>query len=177
MANGKPGAVSLLQRFDASLGLDPHVHLVSTDGVFTVGEDGRAHFHDAGAPSAEAVETVAVHLHASIRRILQRRGLITREGELVPQEDEEPTPLQRLYEAAARDFITCGTLADDGSARPRQRGRAPAARHTLIGALSARTRLGQRVGERLDAAPGRTPRRSLRHPCRSRCAPSRCAVG
>jgi len=122
VAHGRPGAVSLLQRFDSSLGLDPHVHLVCTDGVFTVGDDGRAQFHDAGAPSAEAVETVAVHLHASIRRILQRRGLITREGELVPQEDEEPTPLQRLYEAAARDFISSGTLADDGSAMPRDRG-------------------------------------------------------
>ena len=122
VAHGKPGAISLLQRFDSSLGLDPHVHLVCTDGVFTVGDDGRAHFHDADAPSAEIVETVAVHLHASIRRILQRRGLITREGELVPQEDEEPTPLQRLYEAAARDFISSGTLADDGSARLRHRG-------------------------------------------------------
>ena len=53
---------------------------------------------------------MAVHRHASIRRILQRRGLITREGELAPQEDQESTPLQRLYEAAARDFITSGTL-------------------------------------------------------------------
>ena len=43
VANGKPGAVSLLQRFDASLGLDPHVHLVSTDGAFTVADQRNSH--------------------------------------------------------------------------------------------------------------------------------------
>jgi hypothetical protein len=36
----------------------------------------------------------------AVRRILRRRGLITREGELAPRESQVVTPLERLYEAA-----------------------------------------------------------------------------
>jgi ribosomal protein S27E len=119
---GRCGAVSFLQRFDSSLGLDLHIHLACLDGVYAHRADGTLEFHDTGTPSAADVETVAVRLAASIRRILHRRGLLTREGELAPREGDEPTPLERLYEAAARDFVTSGSLDDEG--RPRLRLRA-----------------------------------------------------
>jgi hypothetical protein len=116
---GRCGAVSFLQRFDSSLGLDLHIRL---DGVYADRGDGTLEFHDTGTPSAVDVETVAVRLAASIRRILHRRSLLTREGELAPREGHEPTPLERLYEAAARDFVASGSL--DGEGRPRLHPRA-----------------------------------------------------
>jgi hypothetical protein len=111
---GRCGAVSFLQRFDSSLGLDPHVHLCAVDGVYTQRPDGTLAFHDTGPPSSEEVEAVAVRLHGSIRRLLTRRGLLTRDGELAPRESDVTTPLERLYEAAARDFVASGTLDADG---------------------------------------------------------------
>jgi hypothetical protein len=111
---GRNAAISFLQRFDSSLGLDPHVHLACVDGVYAERSDGTLEFHDAGTPSSADVETVAVLLHRSIRRLFLRRGLITKEGELAPRDSQVMTPLERLYEAAARDFIPSGTLDDNG---------------------------------------------------------------
>jgi len=126
---GRAGAVSLIQRFDSSLGLDPHVHLCALDGVYARREDGTLEFFDTGAPTASEVETVALRLHRAIGGILRRRGLLTREGDLAPRESQETTPLERLYEAAARDFIASGTL--DARGEPRVRPRAPLATQRL----------------------------------------------
>jgi len=104
-SRGRCGAISLIQRFDSNLGLDPHVHLCCLDGVYARREDGTLEFCDTGPPTSSDVETVAVHLYESIRRLLRRRGLITREGELAPRESQVVTPLERLYEAAARDLL------------------------------------------------------------------------
>jgi hypothetical protein len=121
ITRGRCGAVSFLQRFDGSLGIDPHVHLVCLDGVYAERADGSLEFHDTGTPSNEDVETVAVHLHSAIRRILLRRGLITPEGELVPRDSQVHSSLEQLYAAAARDFVASGTLDDDGHPEIRRR--------------------------------------------------------
>jgi len=89
--------------------------------IYARREDGTLEFFDTGAPTASEVETVAVRLHGAIRRILRRRGLCTREGELCPRQSQEVTPLERLYEAAARDFIPSGTLSAQGQPRVRPR--------------------------------------------------------
>ena len=96
MPSGKRAApISFLQRVDASLGIDPHVHLACIDGVYAERPDGTLEFHDAGPPSSADVETVAVLLHRSIRRLFLRRGLITKEGELAPRDSQVTTALER----------------------------------------------------------------------------------
>jgi hypothetical protein len=134
---GRNAAISFLQRsakqhsqgVDASLGIDPHVHLACIDGIYAERPDGTLEFHDAGPPSSADVETVAVLLHRSIRRLFLRRGLITQEGELAPRDSQVMTPLEHLYEAAARDFIPSGTLDEDGKPLLRR----PVSRPALLG--------------------------------------------
>jgi ribosomal protein S27E len=111
---GHCGAIAFTQRFDASLGLDPHIHLVCIDGVYARRQDGALDLHDTGTPSTLDVETVTARLHGSIRRILRRRGLLTEDGDLAPRESQATTPLERLYEAAARDFVPSGALDEAG---------------------------------------------------------------
>ena len=90
VSRGRPGAISLIQRFDSNLGLDPHVHLCAFDGVHALAEDGTTlEFHDTGAPTADELDTIALHLYESIRRMMRRRGLLTPEGELAPHESQE----------------------------------------------------------------------------------------
>lgn len=121
VTRGRCGAVSFLQRFDGSLGLDPHVHLICLDGVYAERPDGSLEFHDTGTPSQADVETVAVHLHGAIRRILLCRGLINPEGELVPHDSQVHSSLEQLYAAAARDLVSSGTLDDHGRPEIRRR--------------------------------------------------------
>jgi hypothetical protein len=72
--NGQIGTVTFIQRFNSSLSLSPHYHVIAMDGVFV---DEAAHgglrFIEAGEPSkldvAEFVSAVHARVHAELRRM------------------------------------------------------------------------------------------------------------
>lgn len=55
--------------------------------------------------------------------MLRRRGLLTPEGELAAGDSQVQTPLERLYQAAARDFVSSGTIDENGQPVLRRRPR------------------------------------------------------
>ena len=57
---GRTAAISFLQRVDASLGIDPHIHLACIDGVYAERPDGTLEFHDAGPPSSAHASSMSM---------------------------------------------------------------------------------------------------------------------
>jgi len=105
-AVGQSGAVLVVQRTSSDLRLNPHVHAVFLDGVFSEGPSGEVVFH--ALPRLETEEVAAV-LEDSARRIaryLQRCGLFADDGEeeagaLTAPDDDEAGALAELAATAA----------------------------------------------------------------------------
>jgi hypothetical protein len=93
VADGRCGAVSFIQRFNQSLGIDVHFHVVALDGVYSPSfSEERPTFHEVAAPTAEQVQALACEVAKRTRRLLQRRGLVDERGEPVAAVSQEPTP-------------------------------------------------------------------------------------
>jgi hypothetical protein len=108
---GETGAVAVIQRANSDLRLNPHVHSIFLDGVYSADRDGKGlMFHPAPAPSQEEIESLVGKASKRILRFLQRRKVITLvtapgDGEVTVVGDEtmgEKDPLlARLLAAAA----------------------------------------------------------------------------
>jgi hypothetical protein len=100
LPDGGPGAVTVIQRANSDLRLNPHFHTVFLDGVYSPdregarkargagrgrcgpevpeGGDNRVQmFHPAAAPTQQETEALVCHASRRILRFLQRRGVIT----------------------------------------------------------------------------------------------------
>lgn len=70
---GQSGSVTFIQRFNSSLALSPHFHLIALDGVFVEDDAHNLQFVEAGEPSkldvAEIVSTVHARIHAELERL------------------------------------------------------------------------------------------------------------
>lgn len=78
VGKGQSGAVTVVQRVNSDLRLNPHLHLLALDGVFVETDDGQLTFHQ--LPLLENSD-VADLLHTARLRILaflERRGVIER---------------------------------------------------------------------------------------------------
>ncbi|MBM3986143.1 MAG: hypothetical protein FJ296_10735, partial [Planctomycetes bacterium] len=94
VADGRGGAVVVVQRFGGALNLNVHFHALVLDGVYEPsGPGGRPRFHTARRLRRWELEDV---LQAARARIL---GLLRRRGKLEPEPDAEPPGL--LDELAA----------------------------------------------------------------------------
>jgi hypothetical protein len=111
---GDSGAVTVIQRANSDLRLNPHLHTAFLDGVYAPDRDGKGHmFHPAPAPSQQEIEAIVGRASKRILRFLQRRGVITLvtapgDGEVTVVSDEtmgEKDPLLARLLAAA----TAGT--------------------------------------------------------------------
>lgn len=108
-ARGKGGALVVVQRTSSDLKLNPHYHAVCLDGVF-VEEEGALAFR--ALPHLQTREVCDV-LHTACVRIVRhlvRRGVLTRDSELVPDEtlcEREPA-LAELARAAVSGLPPCG---------------------------------------------------------------------
>jgi len=110
LSDGEPGAVTVIQRANSDLRLNPHFHTVFLDGVYSPDGSGQSHmFHSAPAPSQQEIETLVCRASKRILRFLQRRGIITLaiapgDGEVTVVGDEslgEKDPLLAKLLAAA----------------------------------------------------------------------------
>jgi hypothetical protein len=97
---GETGAVAVIQRANSDLRLNPHIHAVCLDGVYSADREGARNargvgrgrcgpevpeggegkglmFHPAPAPSQEEIESLVGRASKRILRFLQRRKVIT----------------------------------------------------------------------------------------------------
>jgi hypothetical protein len=111
---GETGAVTVIQRANSDLRLNPHLHTIFLDGVYAADRDGKGQmFHPAPSPSQQEIEALVARASKRILRYLQRRGVITLvtapgDGEVTVVADEtmgEKDPLLAKLLAAA----TAGT--------------------------------------------------------------------
>jgi hypothetical protein len=77
--DGHSGSVTFIQRFNSSLALSPHFHLIALDGVFVEDAAHGLQFIEADEPSkldvAEIVSAVHARIHAELRRLgLEEQG-------------------------------------------------------------------------------------------------------
>ena len=110
--------MAVIQRANSDLRLNPHVHAICLDGVYSADRDGKGlMFHRAPAPSQEEIESLVGRASKRILRFLQRRKVITLvtapgDGEVTVAGDEtmgEKDPLlARLLAAAAAGAAPAG---------------------------------------------------------------------
>ena len=110
LPTGESGALTVIQRANSDLRLNPHFHTVFLDGVYSPDGDGRGQmFHPAPGPTQQEIEALVCRASKRILRFLQRRGVITLvtapgDGEVTVVTDEslgEKDPLLAKLLAAA----------------------------------------------------------------------------
>jgi len=84
-----PGSISFTQRWGSALNLNPHMHVLCPDGVYTR-VNGRASFRPAEAISDDEVATLVEAIAHKIMRFLQKKGYLSKDGDIVnnPLADE-----------------------------------------------------------------------------------------
>ncbi len=122
VADGRGGAVTVIQRFGGGLQLNVHFHSLFLDGVFAEGADGTLEFHAADPPSEEDVARLLATIRRRVLRLLARRGLAVDEApDLDPLAEESPA-LAGITSASVRGRVALGPRA---GARVIQVGREP----------------------------------------------------
>jgi hypothetical protein len=122
-ANGRSGAVTIIQRFGGALNLNIHVHALVIDGVF-VPEGERLRFQAARRLTRDDVAEVAAGAARRIERLLQRRGVtaIPEERGVADAWVEEAPVLAGLAAASVQGLAALGPQA---GARVARYGRPP----------------------------------------------------
>jgi hypothetical protein len=122
VADGRGGAVTVIQRFGGGLQLNVHFHSLFLDGVFAEAADGTLAFHPADPPSDEDVARLLATIRRRVLRLLTRRGLALDEApDLDPLAEESPA-LAGMSSAAIQGRVALGPRA---GARVIQIGRDP----------------------------------------------------
>ena len=103
------GALTVIQRSDGALRVNPHFHTLALDGVYVSDSQAELVFHPLPAPSAEEVAEIAARTHAGIMRVLERHGrsLEGADDTLDELAAEQPV-LASCYAASAADVQLLG---------------------------------------------------------------------
>ena len=110
VADGRGGAVAIVQRFGGALNLNVHVHALVLDGVFAKDRSGIVRFHPTPRLTTLDVAEVLATVEPRIRRLLERRGLGDRDdgaGEADAWADEAPV-LAGLAAVSAHGTVALG---------------------------------------------------------------------
>ena len=75
IADGRGGAVAVIQRFGGALNLNLHIHALVLDGVFARNRAGTLNFHPVARLIALDVAEVLATVEPRIKRLFDRRGL------------------------------------------------------------------------------------------------------
>ncbi len=114
VADGRSGAVVIVQRFREALNVNVHGHALVLDGVWAEDGDGGLRFHPAPPPTDDEMDQVLATIERRVRRLLARRGVMgddAGDGGTSQWAEEEPL-LAGMTEAS-------GTRADDARATRR----------------------------------------------------------
>jgi len=91
IADGRAGAISVIQRFGSALNLNPHFHLLVPDGVFAQAASGSLRFHPTQRFSRTDIERIAKTIRIRVTRLVERR---------VSHDDDVSDPLATCYAAS-----------------------------------------------------------------------------
>jgi len=118
VADGRSGAVTVIQRFGGALNLNIHVHALVIDGVFVRTGEGVS-FHAAGRLTRDDVGEVLAVAVRRIEQLLERRGVtaIAEERGVVDRWAEEAPVLAGLAAASVQGQVALGPQAGARVAR------------------------------------------------------------
>ncbi len=102
------GSVTFVQRFGSSLNTNPHLHVLTFDGVYVDGEDG-PEFVPAPPVSDDDVQQIVETTARRVIRLCTKRGLLD-DSQADPLADEEPL-LAALTAASVRGVVATGERA------------------------------------------------------------------
>ena len=109
-AGARTGAVTLIQRFASALNLNPHLHMLFVDGVYTF-DDERPRLHRGGAPAQTELQRLLHTIAIRVARALEKQGLLLRDDD-TPTLDLEPAGgFEQLLGAAVHYRIAVGPHA------------------------------------------------------------------
>ena len=124
VADGRGGAVAVIQRFGGALNLNVHVHALVLDGVFAKDDGGTLVCHPAARLTALDVAEVLATVEPRIRRLLDRRGLGDDDGGTPEDPWADASPVLAGLAAASVQRIV-GTGPRRGARVRRVGGRRP----------------------------------------------------
>ena len=122
IADGRSGAVTIVQRFGGALNTNIHFHVFVLDGVFEKDDDD-VRFHPSPSLEAADVDEVLATVEAYVQRLLAWRSSDDGGNSLDEWADEAPV-LAGLAAASVQGRVALGARA---GARVRRRGQTPAA--------------------------------------------------
>ena len=85
----KPGSIAFTQRFGSALNLNPHMHVLCPDGVYTR-VDGRPRWNNLDSITDQEVAELITRISQSVMRYLRKLGYLDKDGDVVvnPMTDE-----------------------------------------------------------------------------------------
>jgi hypothetical protein len=114
VADGRAGAVTVIQRAGGSVNANLHYHSLVLDGVYVRRDPGsNPSFHATAPPSPSDLADMLTTVRVGIRRRLERRGLIrseTGEDEADPHAEAAPV-LAACYAASVQGTVAMGPKA------------------------------------------------------------------
>ncbi len=117
VADGRGGAVAIVQRFGAALNLNVHIHALVMDGVFAPDGDGGVRFCPVEPMGADDLDLLLTTIERRIERLLARRCVpVRRWGDAIDLPD--PPPLGRWH-ARQRGFDLHAGIVIPADARDR----------------------------------------------------------
>lgn len=154
VANGRSGAVVIIQRFGGALNLNVHVHALVIDGVFTDAGAG-LRFHPAGRLTRDDVAEVVAMVARRIERLLERRGMTATSEESGATDTwaEEAPTLAGLAAASVQGLIALrprtGTRVARNGSPPEEVGPITVGPcHAHVGGFDLHAGIVVRAGER-----------------------------
>ena len=124
VADGRGGAVAIVQRFGGALNLNVHIHALVLDGVFAKDGD-ELRFHPSPLLDASDVDDVLATVEAYVQRLLAGRGDAGDDGGDTLDEWADDAPV--LAGLAAASVQGRAALGPRAGARVRRRGEVQAA--------------------------------------------------
>jgi len=110
VADGRSGAVVVIQRFGAALNVNVHAHALVLDGVFAQDDCGGLSFHPAAPPTEAEMDVLVRTIARRVERLLVRRGVwgeASESGGSDPWVAEEPL-LAGFTAASVRGRVALG---------------------------------------------------------------------
>ncbi len=111
VANGRGGAVAIIQRFGSALNLNVHVHALVVDGVYAEDGSGGLCFHPATPPTDEEMDALLGRIARRIDRLLARRGVVEGGDHGPDRWSEEAPVLAGIADASVQGRVAFGPRA------------------------------------------------------------------